>query len=291
VDVSGETLRLRTIGPFTLRENAYAGGMALLRHSHPHAYITFVTEGAFRESYGTHSLVCRSGTIRYLPPAEFHENEILSPSRCLHITSHPFSFEELRQRPAVPRRPVGMSRLTTTRLANCLYAEFSREGSASATAIEGMVLELLAGIARTEAVDSSPQPPPWLKQAIEIVESRFLERLSLAEIAAEVGVHHVHLARQFHNYNRCTIGELIRRLRVRHASHLLAHSRTPLAEIALTCGFADQSHLSLLFKRYMGLSPSKFRRLSGLEPKSNDPGEDLHPPREGSMHRTFVGDF
>ena len=167
MDVSGETLRLRTIGPFTLRENAYAGGMALPRHSHPHAYITFVTEGAFRESYGTHSLVCRSGTIRYLPPAEFHENEILSPSRCLHITSHPFSFEELRQRPAVPRRPVGMSRLTTTRLANCLYAEFSREGSASATAIEGMVLELLAGIARTEAVDSSPQPPPWLKQAIE----------------------------------------------------------------------------------------------------------------------------
>ena len=43
----------------------------------------------------------------------------------------------------------------------------------------------------------------------------------------------------------------------------LAHSNTPLAEIALTCGFSDQSHFSFLFKRYMGMSPSKFRSLAG----------------------------
>ena len=111
----------------------------------------------------------------------------------------------------------------------------------------------------------SLQAPHWLKHATEIVESRFLERLTLAEIASQVGVHYVHLSRQFHKYNRCTIGDLIRRRRVQYASHLLAHSRTPLAEIALTCGFSDQSHLSFLFKRYMGLSPSKFRRLAGLD--------------------------
>ena len=51
VDVSGETLRLRSIGPFTLRENLYASGTVLPKHSHPHAYITFVIEGAFRERY------------------------------------------------------------------------------------------------------------------------------------------------------------------------------------------------------------------------------------------------
>ena len=84
--------------------------------------------------------------------------------------------------------------------------------------------------------------------------------------ASEVGVHYVHLSRQFHKYNRCTIGDLIRRRRrVQHASHLLAHSRTPLAEIALICGFSDQSHLSFLFKRYMGLSPSKFHHMAEQE--------------------------
>lgn len=265
MDVSGETLRVRSIGPFTLRENLYAGGTVLPRHSHPHAYITFVIEGAFRERYAGRSIVCRTGMIRYLPAGEQHENEIQTRSRCLHVSSDPSSFEQLRQQPAVPKRPAEMSGLTTTWLANRLYAEFSRQDTASAMAIEGLVLEILAEIARSDAADTARLAPSWLKQATEIVESRFLERLSLTEIASEVGVHYVHLSRQFHKYNRCTVGELIRRRRVQYASHLLAHSRTPLAEIALVCGFSDQSHLSFLFKRYMGLSPSKFRSLAGLD--------------------------
>jgi AraC family transcriptional regulator len=273
VDVSGETLRLRTIGPFTLRENLYASGIALPKHSHPHAYITLVIEGVFRERYATRSILCRTGMIRYLPAGEEHENEILAPSRCLHVSSDPSFFEQMRQQPAVPQRPAEVCELTTTWLANRLYAEFSRQDTAfsrqdtaSAMAVEGLVLEILAEIARSDAADTSLLAPAWLKQATEIVESRFLGRLSLTEIASEVGVHYVHLSRQFHKYNRCTVGDLIRRRRVQYASHLLAHSRTPLAEIALTCGFSDQSHLSFLFKRYMGVSPSKFRSLAGLQP-------------------------
>jgi AraC family transcriptional regulator len=268
VDVLGETLRQRTIGPFTLRENLYPSGMVLPKHSHPHAYITFVIEGTFRERYATRSVVCRTGMIRYLPAGEVHENEIQARSRCLHVSGAPAAFEQLRQQPAVPTKPAEMSGLTTTWLANRLYAEFSRQDTASSMAIEGLVLEILAEIARSEAADIKLLAPLWLKQATEIVESRFLERLTLTEIASEVGVHYVHLSRQFHKYNRCTVGELIRRRRVQYASHLLAHSRTPLAEIALTCGFSDQSHLSFLFKRYMGLSPSKFRSLAGMDAAS-----------------------
>jgi AraC family transcriptional regulator len=121
--------------------------------------------------------------------------------------------------------------------------------------------------------------PHWLKQATEIVESRFLERLSLAEIASEVGVHRVHLSREFHKYNRCTVGEMIRRRRVQYASQLLANSRTSLAEIALVCGFSDQSHLSLLFKRYMGMTPSRFRRAA--ESNSDGGGTEESEPATG----------
>lgn len=281
MDVSGETLRLRNIGPFTLRENVYASGTVLPKHSHAHAYITFVIEGAFRERYAGRSIVCRTGMIRYLPAGEQHENEIQSRTRCLHVSSDPSSFEQLRQQPAVPQRPAEMSGLTTTWLANRLYAEFSRHDTASGMAIEGLVLEILAEIARADASDTSRLAPSWLKQATEIVESRFLERLSLTEIASEVGVHYVHLSRQFHKYNRCTVGELIRRRRVQYASHLLAHSRTPLAEIALVCGFSDQSHLSFLFKRYMGLSPSKFRSLAGLDAASGPTKELVHATATG----------
>jgi AraC family transcriptional regulator len=264
-DAAGEIVRLRAIGSFTLSEHLYPAGTVLPKHAHREVYLTFVLEGSFREKSADGTLVCRPGSIRFLPADEIHEDVIETRLRCLHIKAAASVLEELDSQSVVPRRPAEISGLTATWLANRLYAEFSREDSASSIAVEGLVLEILAEIARTEI---KPQPslvPNWLKHATDIVESRFLERLSLAEIASEVGVHYVHLSRQFHKYNRCTIGDLIRRRRVQHASHLLAHSQTPLAEIALICGFSDQSHLSFLFKRYMGLSPSKFRHMAEQE--------------------------
>jgi len=263
-DVSGQLIRRRVVGPFTLSEIVYPGGLSLPKHAHHQAYVTFVIEGAFQEIYSGGAIACRSGAVRFLPAAEVHENRIEAGARCLHIGSDPAVLEQLRQRPVIPQKPAEINGLATTWLAHRLYAEFSRHDAASAMAIEGLILEILAEIARSETQQNGPLAPQWLKRATEIVETRFLERLSLADIASEVGVHFVHLSRQFHKYNRCTIGELIRKRRVQYACQLLAYSRTPLAEIALICGFSDQSHLSFLFKRYMGLSPSKFRNLAGL---------------------------
>lgn len=270
LDAAGEVLKLRTIGPFTLREIVYPAGLVLPYHSHREAFITFVIEGTFHETYSSGGTVCRPGGVRFLPAGELHRNEMDSDLRCLNISSDQEAFDRFARQAVVPKTPAQINGLTATWLANRLYAEFSKEDAPSGVAIEGLVLAILAEIARAEAMPHSALFPRWLTHATEIVETRFLERLSLTEIAAEVGVHYVHLSRQFHKYNRCTIGEMIRRRRVQYASHLLAHSQTPLAEIALICGFSDQSHLSFLFKRYMGLSPSKFRSLAGhdLGPRS-----------------------
>jgi len=277
-ELAGQVLRLRAIGPFTLSETSYPAGLVLAQHVHRESHITFIIEGTFRERYASGSLVCRAGAVRFLPHAAVHETEIETALRCLHIISEPKTLEQLARKSVVPQKPMQIHGFSATWLANRLYAEFSRGDDASEIAIEGLVLEILAEMSRSDSNSDSIAYPDWLKHATEIVEARFLERLSLAEIASQVGVHYVHLSRQFHKYNHCTVGELIRRRRVQHASHLLAHSETPLAEIALICGFSDQSHLSFLFKRYMGLSPSKFRLLAGRQIRPAAPGgEDQRP--------------
>ena len=277
-DVGGNVIRRRSIGPFTVGEYSYAGPSTLAARIHREALITFVIEGTLREKYAATSVVCRPGGVRFLPPGVQYVAEADAALRCLHVSSSADVLEQLVRQSVVPKKPSQINGLATTWLGNRLYAEFTREDAASGIAIEGLVLAILAEIARGEAKQNSPRIPSWLRQATEIVESRFLERLSLAAIATEVGVHYVHLSRQFHKYNQCTVGEMIRRRRVQYASHLLAHSETPLAEIALICGFADQSHLSFLFKRYMGVSPSKFRALAG-----RDPGAEVgtFEPRDG----------
>lgn len=48
--------------------------------------------------------------------------------------------------------------------------------------------------------------------------------------------------------------------RVELAKHLMETTNAPLSEVALSCGLADQAHLSRLFRRFTGTTPSAWRR-------------------------------
>jgi len=61
---------------------------------------------------------------------------------------------------------------------------------------------------------------------------------------------------------RTTVGEYLRRKRIEHACHLVSNTNMALAEIAMTCGFSDQSHFSATFRRQVGLTPARFRQMS-----------------------------
>ena len=112
------------------------------------AYITFVIEGVFRERYATHTIVCRTGMVRFLPAGEVHENEIQARSRCLHISMRQL---RLRATAAAPRhsRKAGRDERTHHHLAgqSALRRIFA-PGHRVGMAIEGLVLEILAEIAR-----------------------------------------------------------------------------------------------------------------------------------------------
>ena len=138
-----------------------------------------------------------------------------------------------------------------------LYREFRLMDAVSPLAIEGLVLEILAELVRLTA---SSRLPPWLLRARELIHDRFQENLGLADIAAAVGVHPVYLASTFRRHFRRTIGDYQRQLRVEFACKQLATGLTPLAEIALAAGFADQSHFARVFKRHLGMTPGTYRK-------------------------------
>ncbi|WP_119944357.1 AraC family transcriptional regulator [Neorhizobium sp. NCHU2750] len=50
--------------------------------------------------------------------------------------------------------------------------------------------------------------------------------------------------------------------RVARAQELLKASRTPLSEVAIACGFADQSHFTRVFTSFVGVSPGNWRRMA-----------------------------
>ena len=101
---------------------------------------------------------------------------------------------------------------------------------------------------------------PWqLQRAREMFNRDLSDTVSLAAVAEACGVSVSHFSRAF----RCSVGVpphiwLMRR-RVQYAKDLMRRAELPLSEIALSCGFADQSHFTRVFSREVGKSPGQWR--------------------------------
>ncbi len=81
----------------------------------------------------------------------------------------------------------------------------------------------------------------------------------MAELAADAGLSRFELVRRFGQQNGVTPHAFQTNLRVDRARGLLA-TGVPPAEVAAVCGFADQAHLSRVFKRAVGVSPGRYAR-------------------------------
>ncbi len=97
-------------------------------------------------------------------------------------------------------------------------------------------------------------------QATEIIADRFGEPLSVSKIAEEVGMSTSQLNRRFRAKFQIPPSEYLQRVRVHHASRLLAQGDAAINEVALDTGFFDQAHLTRTFRRWMGMTPSDFRK-------------------------------
>jgi AraC family transcriptional regulator len=139
-----------------------------------------------------------------------------------------------------------------------------RAGDAlSSLSIDALVACMLVTAARLRLrLSRGTTPPTWLVSAAELVREHFREPIGLAQIAATIGVDRSMLAHAFRRHFRRTMGDYLRGLRLDWAVERLTSSKDSITEIALAAGFADQSHLTRVCTRHLGISPGALRRLS-----------------------------
>jgi AraC family transcriptional regulator len=109
---------------------------------------------------------------------------------------------------------------------------------------------------------STEQPeraPQWLQRVRQRVADECTARVRVSDLARDAGVHPVHLTREFRRYYGTSVVGCVQLHRVRRAADALAGSSAPISHIALSAGFADQSHLTRVFKRGLGVTPGAFR--------------------------------
>lgn len=108
---------------------------------------------------------------------------------------------------------------------------------------------------------------PWqMKRVSALIEAQLGEKLCLDQLAEVAKLSTSYFATAFRRSFGISPYAFILRQRVEFAKRQMLQGGVPLCEIALNCGLADQSHLSRVFRRTTGMSPTSWRhsQLKGL---------------------------
>ena len=260
----GRLLSERAVSGLHLTDGIYFANTRVPNHSHECAVFCIALKGACRELFAGRVRHYEALSVQYLPSYQCHTLDFsLTDTRAFSIDVGRKWLERARDYSLKIENSIHCHGGSLSGLMMKLYREFRERDNASPLAIEGLTLELLAEVSRHQVGSRDKQAPPWLERAVEMLRERFAERLTISEVAMSVGVHPVHLAREFRRFKRCTMGEYIRQLRIERACHQLHNLEEPLAAIAVGAGFSDQSHFCRTFRRIVGMTPTAYRAALG----------------------------
>lgn len=134
-----------------------------------------------------------------------------------------------------------------------LYRALITQGEA--VACEEALLILIAAV--QPGRKDSPSPPSTVARAQSLIDDDPARALTLSDLAREAGVSRFQLLRSFAQAKGLTPHAYILQRRINMARRLIAR-RLSLAEAALEAGFADQSHMTRIFRRTFGMSPGAY---------------------------------
>jgi AraC family transcriptional regulator len=220
-----------------------------------------------------------AGALSCLDLREAWTMDLSAPFDSFHTFIPWTAFDEVTSELGRPRidalnRRVGVEHRDETMLglARSLNPVLARPEHATALFTDHVFLAMVTHLAvtygglATGAVQSSAATKARLLSPIEErrVTSRLLDDLAgdtnLSDLAALCGRSRSHFIRAFKQSTGMPPHRWLLVQRVNRAKELLRATNTPIVEIALTCGFSDQSHLTRVFSKTFRISPGAWRR-------------------------------
>jgi AraC-like DNA-binding protein len=257
--VKQHKLAVRGIEAMTLVSNHY-----FPRHSHDQFGIGVIAFGAQRSWSGVGSVSACAGDVIMANPGEIHDGAplqgnvrgwrmiYLDPAIINRELREEFTGEIEIDRPVArdPALAAHFARLFSC-LTVCPLDRFAEEEN-----LLRVLMCLLHRYMMTQPAHAKPTPS--VAKAVERLDSAPGAQVSLAELAALTGVSRFQLLRAFAREKGITPHAYLIQRRVCLARRLLAEGQTPV-QAALIAGFADQSHLTRVFVRQVGITPSRYR--------------------------------
>jgi AraC family transcriptional regulator len=220
-----------------------SGSTPDLIHAPRDATLKIVTSGSVTEVVAGRRYELAAGVAIFTPAGLAHRDRYSEDAECL-VVEIP---EQLALSAVVADRTARAWALNLSRA--LLTREPGWPRIAGELALDGLHhLERMHGL--------SSFRPSWLDDAVALAR----EDYRLCTIAARLGRHRSHVAREFLRHEGVSAGEYARRCRLELASTRLRTTRESIVSVALAAGFCDQSHFTNAFHRVFRITPAQFRR-------------------------------
>ncbi|MBK1897770.1 helix-turn-helix domain-containing protein [Chryseobacterium paridis] len=255
----GQTNETLDFGGLTFTDTEYTHSYVDW-HYHENAYFTFLLQGNVTEGNKKEVYECTPGTLLYHCWEDSHYN--IKPdvfTRGFHIEVSKDWFENHEILKDSIEGSINIKDPAIKLLTYQIFKETKLNDFHTELSVHQLLLCIFN---QTNKHSQNPEKNPvWVRRINELLHESFTEKLNLTQLAQILDIHPMHLSRDFHKYFQCNLGEYIRKLKVNKSLDFLHNNNESLTDIALECGFSDQSHFIRCFRENIGITPLKYRNL------------------------------
>lgn len=252
-------------------------------HWHESPELIVIYQGAYSVSVGFNEYTITSPGIAFISKDEIHSTRALEEGSAMVIVQFGRGLFDEHHKPPVcalnssQERYRPYMRDIAAHIYKIIRVQIERKNSFAVLAQIYLLLELIADIAlevdlnlqhsgapspNTAASDTIAQRSKYyrLRLALDYINRNYEQDLTLEQVAEVAHMSYFHFSRMFKQFCQRSFVEYLTVTRLNHATSLLRYTSLPIHEVAERSGFHDYKQFSLVFKKYMGKSPTSYRQ-------------------------------
>jgi AraC-like DNA-binding protein len=257
----GTTMRSVRINDLILSKSHYENDNKTGWHSHENPFFALVLKGGNLERRRRNEFQSKPGTLLFYREEEVHCNSHYYPGSVnFHIEFTMQWFKKFELDITTLGDIQNINNANGKFAISKLMMEFRETDPLSSFIVDGLLLQTFGELMKSAETVPSGHKPKWLLMIVEMLNDEKIEDISLRNLSRIVNIHPTTISKAFPKYFNDTLGDYLKKCKVKKSLALLTKKNKSIDEISFECGFYDASHFVKTFKRVMGFTPGHYRK-------------------------------